>query len=120
MSILGEYLSGRSWTGLEQALGETPVEKAKQGQMGIAMGYQDEPPTWGTFQQYDRLTSRCYIGAAFVQILVATKEVKAETEWYIVQVYLSSQIWQMHRNSDYVKAIDLAEWELLNNDMKQK
>lgn len=45
LSILGEYLSGRSWTGLEQALGETPVEKAKQGQMGIAMGYQDEPPT---------------------------------------------------------------------------
>ncbi|XP_045160185.2 2-(3-amino-3-carboxypropyl)histidine synthase subunit 2-like [Mercenaria mercenaria] len=39
----GEYLSMRSWQGLEQKLGETPVTMAVEGQKGIAMGYSDEP-----------------------------------------------------------------------------
>ncbi|KAH3697607.1 2-(3-amino-3-carboxypropyl)histidine synthase subunit 2-like [Dreissena polymorpha] len=39
----GEYLSMRSWKGLEQKLGETPVTRAVEGQKGIAMGYQTEP-----------------------------------------------------------------------------
>ncbi|ESO86068.1 hypothetical protein LOTGIDRAFT_195492 [Lottia gigantea] len=38
-----EHLSNRSWQGLEQALGETPVEKAEEGQTGIAMSYTSEP-----------------------------------------------------------------------------
>jgi len=33
----------RSWQGLEQNLGETPVSKAVEGQRGIAMGYSGEP-----------------------------------------------------------------------------
>ncbi|KAL4237095.1 Diphthamide biosynthesis protein 2 [Mactra antiquata] len=39
----GEFLELRSWQGLEQKLGETPVTKAVEGQKGIAMGYCDEP-----------------------------------------------------------------------------
>lgn len=39
----GQYLSMRSWQGLEQKLGDTPVTKAVEGQKGIAMGYSDEP-----------------------------------------------------------------------------
>ncbi|WAR24696.1 DPH2-like protein [Mya arenaria] len=39
----GEYLGMRSWQGLEQKLGETPVTKAVEGQRGIAMGYSTEP-----------------------------------------------------------------------------
>lgn len=40
---IGGALSGRSWRGLEQKLGETPVEKAQMGRSGIASGYQEEP-----------------------------------------------------------------------------
>ncbi|KAL1006452.1 hypothetical protein UPYG_G00072590 [Umbra pygmaea] len=39
------YLSGRSWQGLEQKLGETPVVKAVQGRRGIAIAYEEEPMT---------------------------------------------------------------------------
>ncbi len=38
----GEFLVERSWRGLEQKLGETPVEKAIQGPTGIASGYRGE------------------------------------------------------------------------------
>ena len=43
--VTGEYLSQRTWQGLEQKLGETAVVKAVEGQKGIAMGYADEPLT---------------------------------------------------------------------------
>ena len=39
----GEYLSNRSWQGLDQQLGETPVVKAVEGQFGIAAEYTDKP-----------------------------------------------------------------------------
>lgn len=39
----GEFLSARSWQGLERKLGETPVEKAMEGRSGIALGYESEP-----------------------------------------------------------------------------
>lgn len=38
----GEFLQSRTWTGLEQNLGETEVTKAKEGRKGIAMGYETE------------------------------------------------------------------------------
>jgi len=38
----GAFLSQRSWRGLEQKLGETPVLKAEKGRTGIAYGYQGE------------------------------------------------------------------------------
>ncbi|XP_076463065.1 2-(3-amino-3-carboxypropyl)histidine synthase subunit 2-like [Babylonia areolata] len=38
-----EFLSSRSWQGLDRQLGQTAVEKAKDGRSGIAMGYQNEP-----------------------------------------------------------------------------
>ena len=38
----GEFLNSRTWRGLEQKLGETPVEKATEGRKGIASGYKDE------------------------------------------------------------------------------
>ena len=38
----GDFLSGRSWRGLEQRLGETEVAKATMGHSGIAVGYQGE------------------------------------------------------------------------------
>ena len=38
----GEYLSKRSWQGLEQALGETEASLAVEGQQGIAWGYDNE------------------------------------------------------------------------------
>lgn len=37
-----EYLSNRSWRGLEQNLGETKVEKATIGRSGIPQGYENE------------------------------------------------------------------------------
>ncbi|XP_029181638.2 2-(3-amino-3-carboxypropyl)histidine synthase subunit 2-like [Acropora millepora] len=37
-----EFLASRSWKGLEQNLGETPVTKAVEGKEGIAAGYTDE------------------------------------------------------------------------------
>lgn len=39
----GEYLSNRSWQGLDQQLGQTPVVKAVEGQFGIAAGYTENP-----------------------------------------------------------------------------
>ena len=40
----GEFLSGRTWTGLEQKLGQTEVVKQPVvGQRGIASGYEGEP-----------------------------------------------------------------------------
>ncbi|KAM3860486.1 2-(3-amino-3-carboxypropyl)histidine synthase subunit 2 [Diretmus argenteus] len=36
------FLSARSWQGLEQKLGETPVAKATEGRKGIAIAYEDE------------------------------------------------------------------------------
>ncbi|XP_049421293.1 2-(3-amino-3-carboxypropyl)histidine synthase subunit 2 [Epinephelus fuscoguttatus] len=36
------FLSERSWRGLEQKLGETPVVKAVQGRRGIAIAYEEE------------------------------------------------------------------------------
>ena len=38
----GEFLSQRSWQGLEQKLGETQAVKAIEGQKGIAWGYDNE------------------------------------------------------------------------------
>ena len=39
---LAEYLSSRSWRGLEQKQGETPITKAVEGRKGIAAGYTHE------------------------------------------------------------------------------
>ncbi|KAM4718504.1 2-(3-amino-3-carboxypropyl)histidine synthase subunit 2 isoform 1-T2 [Anableps anableps] len=36
------FLAGRSWRGLEQKLGETPVGKAVEGRRGIAIAYEEE------------------------------------------------------------------------------
>ncbi|GFQ92906.1 2-(3-amino-3-carboxypropyl)histidine synthase subunit 2 [Trichonephila clavata] len=38
----GEFLAQRSWQGLEQRLGETPISEVEQGQKGIASKYEDE------------------------------------------------------------------------------
>ena len=39
----GAYLAGRSWGGLEQQLGQTPVAGgAVQGRRGVAAGYEGE------------------------------------------------------------------------------
>ena len=38
----GEFLTNRSWTGLEQNLGITEVTKAIDGKKGIAAGYEEE------------------------------------------------------------------------------
>ncbi|XP_033636616.1 2-(3-amino-3-carboxypropyl)histidine synthase subunit 2-like isoform X1 [Asterias rubens] len=38
----GEFLAGRSWQGLEQQLGQTPVTKATEGRRGIAASYSEE------------------------------------------------------------------------------
>ncbi|GFT10977.1 2-(3-amino-3-carboxypropyl)histidine synthase subunit 2 [Nephila pilipes] len=38
----GEFLTQRSWQGLEQHLGETPISIVEQGQKGIASKYEDE------------------------------------------------------------------------------
>jgi len=37
----GEFLASRSWSGLQQQLGETEVKPTVQGQIGIAAGYTD-------------------------------------------------------------------------------
>lgn len=42
VSAAGEFLHNRSWTGLEQNLGQTPVTKAVEGKKGIAASYDDE------------------------------------------------------------------------------
>ena len=38
----GEFLSQRTWQGLEQKLGETPAAIIVEGQKGIAWGYDNE------------------------------------------------------------------------------
>ncbi|GBM81031.1 2-(3-amino-3-carboxypropyl)histidine synthase subunit 2 [Araneus ventricosus] len=38
----GEFLTQKSWKGLEQCLGETPVAEIEEGQRGIASKYEDE------------------------------------------------------------------------------
>ncbi|XP_067423975.1 2-(3-amino-3-carboxypropyl)histidine synthase subunit 2 isoform X2 [Emydura macquarii macquarii] len=38
----GSFLESRSWRGLEQQLGQTPVTKAVPGRRGIAIAYEDE------------------------------------------------------------------------------
>ncbi|ORX92879.1 diphthamide biosynthesis protein [Basidiobolus meristosporus CBS 931.73] len=45
-SAAGEYLSTRSFRGLQQDLGESKVEKAEEGRAGIARGYSHEPPSY--------------------------------------------------------------------------
>lgn len=42
VSPAASFLDSRSWKGLEQKLGETPVTKAVQGRRGIAIAYDDE------------------------------------------------------------------------------
>lgn len=39
---LAEYLASRSWKGLEQKQGETPITKVVQGREGIAAVYSHE------------------------------------------------------------------------------
>ena len=38
----GSFLAGRSWSGLEQKLGQTKVGEVVEGRMGVAAGYQGE------------------------------------------------------------------------------
>ena len=38
----GEFLQNRTWTGLEQNLGQTEVTKAVEGKKGIAARYANE------------------------------------------------------------------------------
>lgn len=40
--FVGEFLKNRTWTGLEQNLGQTEVTKAIEGRKGIASNYEDE------------------------------------------------------------------------------
>lgn len=40
---IGKNLQQRSWTGLEQNLGQTEVKKAEEGRKGIALQYSNEP-----------------------------------------------------------------------------
>ncbi|KFU96354.1 Diphthamide biosynthesis protein 2, partial [Chaetura pelagica] len=42
ISPAASFLEFRSWRGLEQQLGQTPVSKAVQGRRGIAIAYEDE------------------------------------------------------------------------------
>ncbi|KFP59290.1 Diphthamide biosynthesis protein 2, partial [Cathartes aura] len=42
ISPAASFLESRSWRGLEQRLGATPVSKAVQGRRGIAIAYEDE------------------------------------------------------------------------------
>ncbi|XP_013405912.1 2-(3-amino-3-carboxypropyl)histidine synthase subunit 2-like [Lingula anatina] len=44
-STAGDFLASRSWQGLEQNLGQTPVTKAVEGIKGIASGYTHEQKT---------------------------------------------------------------------------
>ena len=41
--IIGEFLSQRSWRGLEPKLGQTEVKAASKGRRGIAIAYEGEP-----------------------------------------------------------------------------
>ncbi|KFQ39378.1 Diphthamide biosynthesis protein 2, partial [Mesitornis unicolor] len=42
LSPAASFLESRSWRGLEQQLGQTPIAKAVQGRRGIAIAYEDE------------------------------------------------------------------------------
>ncbi|XP_009949342.1 PREDICTED: diphthamide biosynthesis protein 2, partial [Leptosomus discolor] len=42
ISPAASFLEARSWRGLEQQLGQTPISKAVQGRRGIAIAYEDE------------------------------------------------------------------------------
>ncbi|XP_038039238.1 2-(3-amino-3-carboxypropyl)histidine synthase subunit 2 [Anas platyrhynchos] len=42
ISPAASFLESRSWRGLEQQLGKTPVSKAVQGRRGIAIAYEEE------------------------------------------------------------------------------
>ncbi|NXA51251.1 DPH2 synthase, partial [Nothocercus julius] len=42
ISPAASFLESRSWRGLEQQLGKTPITKAVQGRRGIAIAYEDE------------------------------------------------------------------------------
>ena len=42
VSISASFLVGRSWQGLEQKLGKTPVTKALEGKKGIAIAYEED------------------------------------------------------------------------------
>nr|XP_047915235.1 2-(3-amino-3-carboxypropyl)histidine synthase subunit 2 [Anser cygnoides] len=42
ISPAASFLESRSWRGLEQQLGKTPISKAVQGRRGIAIAYEDE------------------------------------------------------------------------------
>ncbi|KAM6080599.1 LOW QUALITY PROTEIN: 2-(3-amino-3-carboxypropyl)histidine synthase subunit 2 [Theristicus caerulescens] len=42
ISPAASFLESRSWRGLEQQLGQTPVSKAVQGRRGVAIAYEDE------------------------------------------------------------------------------
>ncbi|KAK2886232.1 2-(3-amino-3-carboxypropyl)histidine synthase subunit 2 [Channa argus] len=41
-NVAASFLAERSWRGLEQKLGETPVVKAVEGRRGIAIAYEEE------------------------------------------------------------------------------
>lgn len=43
MYTTARTLAERTFQGLEQKLGETPVIRAVQGRRGIAIGYEEEP-----------------------------------------------------------------------------
>lgn len=44
LHFAAHYLHSRSWKGLEQQLGETPVQpKAAEGRSGLPVEYDDEP-----------------------------------------------------------------------------
>uniref|UniRef100_S4P9V0 Diptheria toxin resistance protein n=3 Tax=Pararge aegeria TaxID=116150 RepID=S4P9V0_9NEOP len=43
LESIGSNLQSRSWTGLEQKLGETEVTKAEEGRKGIPLQYSNEP-----------------------------------------------------------------------------
>ncbi|NXO05363.1 DPH2 synthase, partial [Rhinopomastus cyanomelas] len=42
ISPAASFLESRSWRGLEQQLGQTPISKVVQGRRGIAIAYEDE------------------------------------------------------------------------------
>lgn len=42
---VAEFLQSRSWQGLEQQLGKTPVSEAVEGRRGTASGYNHESDT---------------------------------------------------------------------------
>uniref|UniRef100_A0A7M4FKE6 Uncharacterized protein n=1 Tax=Crocodylus porosus TaxID=8502 RepID=A0A7M4FKE6_CROPO len=42
LAEITSFLQSRSWQGLEQQLGQTPVRKAVEGRRGIAIAYEDE------------------------------------------------------------------------------